>query len=74
MPVKLLLSAVWQQPRPWPRQRRRGAAQGLHSQHGFNMRTVFALKKDKQKAVAIETQQVWCSLAERLGMMAIKVQ
>ena len=39
-----------------------------------NMRTVFALKKDKQKAVATETQQVWCSLAERLGMMALKVK
>ena len=38
-----------------------------------NMRTVFALKKDKQKAVATETLQVWCGLAERLGMMALKV-
>ena len=38
-----------------------------------NMRTVFALKKDKQKAVATETLQVWCSLAERLGMMVVKV-
>ncbi len=38
-----------------------------------NMRTVFALKKDKQKAVATETLQVWCSLAERLGMMVLKV-
>ena len=37
-----------------------------------NMRTVFALKKDKQKAVATETLQVWCSLAERLGMMVLK--
>ena len=39
-----------------------------------NMRTVFALKKDKQKAVATETLQVWCSLAERLGMMVVKVR
>lgn len=38
-----------------------------------NMRTVFALKKDKQRAVATETLQVWCSLAERLGMMVLKV-
>ncbi len=39
-----------------------------------NMRTVFALKRDKQKAVATETLQVWCSLAERLGMMVLKVR
>ncbi|KAL3147107.1 hypothetical protein ABBQ38_015063 [Trebouxia sp. C0009 RCD-2024] len=39
-----------------------------------NMRTVFALKKDKQKAVATETLQVWCSLAERLGMMVVKAE
>ena len=38
-----------------------------------NMRTVYALRKDKQKAVATETLQIWCSLAERLGMMALKV-
>ncbi|KAL0045856.1 hypothetical protein WJX82_006850 [Trebouxia sp. C0006] len=39
-----------------------------------NMRTVFALKRDKQKAVATETLQVWCSLAERLGMMVLKAE
>ena len=38
-----------------------------------NMRTVFALKPDRQRAVAAETMQVWCSLAERLGMFSLKV-
>lgn len=38
-----------------------------------NMRTVFALRPDRQRAVAIETMQVWCSLAERLGMYSLKV-
>eukprot|EP00890_Picochlorum_soloecismus_P000682 jgi/Picsp_1/1614/NSC_05092-R1_rela spot homologous protein rsh2 len=37
-----------------------------------NMRTVYALAPDKQRAVAEETQRIWCSLAERLGMFAIK--
>jgi hypothetical protein len=37
-----------------------------------NMRTVYALKPDRQRAVATETMQVWCSLAERLGMFALK--
>ena len=37
-----------------------------------NMRTVYALAPEKQRAVAEETQRVWCSLAERLGMFAIK--
>ena len=37
-----------------------------------NMRTVYALAPDKQMAVAGETQKIWCSLAERLGMFAIK--
>ncbi|CAL8464516.1 g4051 [Coccomyxa elongata] len=37
-----------------------------------NMRTVYALRPDRQRAVAIETMQVWCSLAERLGMFALK--
>ncbi|KAK9904975.1 hypothetical protein WJX75_006786 [Coccomyxa subellipsoidea] len=37
-----------------------------------NMRTVFALRPDRQRAVAIETMQVWCSLAERLGMYSLK--
>lgn len=39
-----------------------------------NMRTVFALRPDRQCAVAIETMQVWCSLAERLGMFSLKVR
>ena len=38
-----------------------------------NMRTVFALRQDRQKSVAAETLQLWCGLAERLGMMALKV-
>ncbi len=38
-----------------------------------NMRTVYALKPDRQRAVAAETMQVWCSLAERLGMFSLKV-
>lgn len=37
-----------------------------------NMRTVYALEPDKQRAVAEETQKIWCSLAERLGMFALK--
>ncbi len=34
---------------------------------------VYALRPDRQRAVALETLQVWCSLAERLGMFALKV-
>ena len=37
-----------------------------------NMRTVYALPAEKQKAVAEETRRVWSSLAERLGMFALK--
>ena len=37
-----------------------------------NMRTVYALRPDRQRAVATETLQLWCSLAERLGMFALK--
>jgi ppGpp synthetase/RelA/SpoT-type nucleotidyltranferase len=33
---------------------------------------VYALAPDKQEAVATETRRIWCSLAERLGMFAIK--
>ena len=39
-----------------------------------NMRTAYALRPDRQRAVAVETMQVWCSLAERLGMFALKVR
>lgn len=35
---------------------------------------VYALAPPKAQAVALETQRVWCSLAERLGMFAIKVR
>lgn len=38
-----------------------------------NMRTVWALPPAKARAVATETLRVWCSLAERLGMFAVKV-
>ncbi len=38
-----------------------------------NMRTVWALKPGKARAVATETLRVWCSLAERLGIFALKV-
>ena len=37
-----------------------------------NMRTVYVLGPEKRRAVAEETQRVWCSLAERLGMFAVK--
>ena len=38
-----------------------------------NMRTAYALAPNKRCAVATETLEVWCTLAERLGMFAIKV-
>ena len=38
-----------------------------------NMRTAHALAPNKRCAVATETLEVWCTLAERLGMFAIKV-
>mmetsp|Transcript_2426 Transcript_2426/g.6180 ORF Transcript_2426/g.6180 Transcript_2426/m.6180 type:complete len:1385 (-) Transcript_2426:794-4948(-) len=37
-----------------------------------NMRTVFVLKPDKQRAVAEETLEVWCTMAECLGWDALK--
>lgn len=33
---------------------------------------MYALAPDKQEAVATETRKIWCTLAERLGMFAIK--
>ena len=39
-----------------------------------NMRTVWALKPGKARAVATETLRVWCSLAERLGIFALKAR
>lgn len=33
---------------------------------------VYALAPDKQEAVATETRKIWCTLAERLGMFAMK--
>jgi HD domain len=38
-----------------------------------NMRTVFALRPDKQRAVAMETKEIWCSMAEKMGWDALKV-
>lgn len=38
-----------------------------------NMRTAYALAPNKRLAVATETLEVWCTLAERLGMFALKV-
>ncbi|KAK9867778.1 hypothetical protein WJX84_008601 [Apatococcus fuscideae] len=39
-----------------------------------NMRTVYALKPNKARAVAAETRQLWCSLAERLGILPLKAE
>ncbi|GMH42839.1 hypothetical protein BSKO_10758 [Bryopsis sp. KO-2023] len=39
-----------------------------------NMRTVFALKPEKRKAVAQETQVIFCTLAERLGLFELKAE
>ena len=38
-----------------------------------NMRTVYALPPKKRRAVATETQNIFCKLAERLGLFALKV-
>lgn len=37
-----------------------------------NMRTVYVLAPEKQRAVAEETMQVWCSMAEYLGWDGLK--
>ncbi|CAL9154882.1 unnamed protein product, partial [Musa hybrid cultivar] len=37
-----------------------------------NMRTIYALSLPKAQAVAQETLAVWCSLASRLGVWALK--
>ncbi|KAM0000583.1 putative GTP diphosphokinase, Guanosine-3',5'-bis(diphosphate) 3'-diphosphatase [Helianthus debilis subsp. tardiflorus] len=39
-----------------------------------NMRTIYALPSAKAKAVAQETLVVWCSLASRLGLWALKAE
>ena len=39
-----------------------------------NMRTLHALEPPKRRAIAEETRGVWCSLAERLGMFALKAE
>ncbi len=38
-----------------------------------NMRTVYVLPPDKQRSVAEETLEVWCSMAESLGWESLKV-
>ncbi|KAG9454396.1 hypothetical protein H6P81_007300 [Aristolochia fimbriata] len=39
-----------------------------------NMRTIYALPSAKAQAVALETLAVWCSLASRLGVWALKAE
>lgn len=39
-----------------------------------NMRTIYALPLPKARAVAQETLAVWCSLASRLGVWALKAE
>ncbi|XP_066319269.1 uncharacterized protein [Miscanthus floridulus] len=39
-----------------------------------NMRTIYALPVPKAEAVAQETLAVWCSLASRLGVWALKAE
>ncbi len=39
-----------------------------------NMQTIFYLKKDKQKRIALETREIYANLAGRLGMYKIKVE
>ncbi|KAK9787997.1 hypothetical protein WJX73_010236 [Symbiochloris irregularis] len=39
-----------------------------------NMRTCHVLKPDRRTALATETLQVWCGLAERLGMFPLKAE
>ncbi|PON62440.1 RelA/SpoT family [Trema orientale] len=39
-----------------------------------NMRTIYALPLQKAQAVAKETLAVWCSLASRLGLWALKAE
>ncbi|XP_031501510.1 uncharacterized protein LOC116265135 [Nymphaea colorata] len=39
-----------------------------------NMRTIYALPFSKARAVAEETLAIWCSLASRLGVWAVKAE
>ncbi|KAK9272431.1 hypothetical protein L1049_002804 [Liquidambar formosana] len=39
-----------------------------------NMRTIYALPSPKAQAVAQETLVIWCSLASRLGLWALKAE
>lgn len=39
-----------------------------------NMKTIFHLKKEKQKRIALETKEIYANLAGRLGMYKIKIE
>lgn len=38
-----------------------------------NLRTIYVLRPEKQRAIAEETQQIFCNLAENLGLFSLKV-
>ena len=38
-----------------------------------NLRTIYVLKPEKQKAVANETLRIFCRLAENLGFFSLRV-
>ena len=38
------------------------------------MKTIFHLKKEKQKRIALETKEIYANLAGRLGMYKIKIE
>eukprot|EP00210_Caulerpa_lentillifera_P005771 g5518.t1 len=39
-----------------------------------NLRTLYALESQKQRAVARETLKIFCTLAERLGLLSLKAE
>ena len=39
-----------------------------------NLRTIYALEPEKQKAMARETLNVFCKLAERLGLFSLEAR
>lgn len=39
-----------------------------------NMKTIYHLKKEKQKRIALETKEIYANLAGRLGMYKIKIE
>ena len=38
-----------------------------------NLRTIYILKPEKQRAIAQETLKIFCNLAEGLGLFSLKV-